>query len=327
MMHNSKMLSSQLLTMPNIAIGVGLCLLSYIVHQLFFDRLRSIPGPFICRLTSLWTHYHAFVGDESSQINRLHQIYGPIVRIGPNEVVVQDGAALAPIYSEKNGFLKAPCYSNFHSEGVETIFSTQDPAYRKIRSKAVTPLFSTSNIRNGGSKLDECIVEFIQRLQNEAERSKDSQSVVGRPQHVDVLNLSRRVALDTVSAYLFNRSYDGIHEQNEGLSASSYIDSIVNVGRFFFLPNWLFVKVFGASEYMFPNKDAARSFDRVNKFVCDLVTDSSDENDTFQGRLLKVGISDHETNVQMKDLIFAGTDTTGMNLATIIWNLAKQPKM
>lgn len=39
------------------------------------------------------------------------------------------------------------------------------------------------------------------------------------------------------------------------------------------------------------------------------------------------GISEHETDVQMKDVIFAGTDTTGTNLSILIWQLAKHPEV
>ena len=84
-----------------------------LAYRAFFDALRGIPGPLICRLTSLWTYYHSYIGDECTRINELHQKYGPVVRIAPNEVSIADGAALAPIYSEKGGFMKAPCYANF----------------------------------------------------------------------------------------------------------------------------------------------------------------------------------------------------------------------
>ncbi|KAF2454918.1 cytochrome P450 [Lineolata rhizophorae] len=48
--------------------------------------------------------------------------------------------------------------------------------------------------------------------------------------------------------------------------------------------------------------------------------------DTYQGRLLKVGISKEEAVAQCKDLVFAGTDSTGMNLASCCWFLAGYPE-
>ena len=44
-----------------------------IIHRVIFSPLRYIPGPALCRITSLWTYYHSYIGDECSQIDELHK--------------------------------------------------------------------------------------------------------------------------------------------------------------------------------------------------------------------------------------------------------------
>lgn len=298
----------------------------YILYHTFSDPLRHIPGPLICRLTSLWARTHSWLGDECRQIDALHKQYGPIVRIAPNEVVFAEGEALAPIYSEKGGFLKAPCYRNFDSEGHETIFSTLDPAHRVIRSKAVMPMFSISNIRSRTADIEECVNGFINRLEREADKSRQSFRSTGHASPVDVLNLSRGLAIDSVCAYLFGKDYGGVHEEDQAqLSASLYVDSIVAFGRFFFLPPWLFIQIYNFLSWLSPPTPAElASTTKVNSFTGPLVSNSPRE-DTYQSRLIEAGCSNHETDVQMKDVIFAGTDTTGTNLANLLFQLAKHP--
>jgi hypothetical protein len=125
-----------------IAISTTL-LLARSIYRLFFHPISHIPGPILPKLTSFWLYYHAYIGDEASTIHKLHEQYGPYVRVSPNEVDISDADAIAPIYITKGGFTKAPCYANFDIDGHKTIFSTTDMEYRAPRAKAVAGMFST----------------------------------------------------------------------------------------------------------------------------------------------------------------------------------------
>ncbi|TKA74391.1 hypothetical protein B0A55_04524 [Friedmanniomyces simplex] len=300
-------------------------LTAFLVYRAFFHALRSIPGPLTCRLTSLWTFYHSYIGDECTRIDELHRAYGPVVRIAANEVSIADGAALAPIYVEKGGFMKAPAYSNFDIEGHSTIFSTLDPAHRSVRSKAVVPVFSMTSIRSRQETIEECVSKLVDRLTNEAAWSRTASKETGQSRAINVLNLTRSLALDAVSSYLFGKTFGGISEQGGKMSANPFVDTLVAVGRFFFLPNWAFLTLELARARFWPDHEADASAQKVDNFASTLVQNQESDPFSYQSRLLKAGISSHETEVQCKDLIFAGTDSTGTNLATLLWHLAKRP--
>jgi len=290
--------------------------LSIAIYNLSFHPLSRVPGPFYAAISPLWLYVESYLGTEASSIEALHAKYGPVVRVAPNEVDISDGAALAPIYTDKGGFLKAQCYKNFDIDGHPTIFSELIPAERIQRAKAVVNMFSTSSIRAGNDTITACVDRMVDRMEVEARSGKA----------VNLLNLTRSLALDAVSAYLFGKGYNGIQE--EKLSAGEFVDTFVAVGRFFYLPNWVFTLVEEASARLDSNKaHVEKSMQTVDDFVGELVDEATEEDSTYQGRMLKAGISIHETKAQCKDLMFAGTDSTGMNLATICWHLAKRPDM
>lgn len=282
-------------------------LISLLFYRALLSPLSSIPGPWICRFTSLYIWYHSYLGDEASLITSLHAKHGPIIRIGPNECVISDGAALNVIYSEKGGFRKADCYENFDFEGHATIFSARDGEYRTRRSRAVAPLFSLGNIRAGREIIEACVQRFVERIRLEAQ--------MGEP--VDILNLSRSLALDAVSSFLFGRPYGGIEEKSDRLSASGFVDMLVLTGRFFFLPHWLFVAIGAVSPKLAPSVDAAAEAGGagLESFAREIVKDTPAGDDTFQGRLKAVGVSDHENEVQCMDLLFAGIYNTNIDIA------------
>jgi cytochrome P450 len=287
------------------------------IYRVYFHPLSHVQGPLLPKVTSLWLYYHAYIGDEATIIHKAHTKYGSLVRVSPNEVDISDADAIAPIYVSKGGFQKAPCYGNFDIDGHQTIFSTVDVEYRTPRAKAVVPMFSTKNIRDNEVALYGCVDRMVSRMEEEAQ--------TGRP--VNVVNLARSLAVDAVSTHLFQENYNGTSENGSRLSVSAFVDAFVAVGRFFYLPSIVFVWLEWAIEKLQPDEHTAESMEVVDKFVSTLVENTPAGSLNYPGRLLEAGISKSETKAQCKDLIFAGTDSTGMNLTTICRQLVLHPEM
>lgn len=252
-------------------------------------------------------------------MHKIHLKYGAVVRTGPNDVDVADGDALNTIYVEKGGFRKASFYANFDIDGHKSIFSQVDPSVRAPRAKAVLPLFSTGNLRAGSETIYRCVDRMVERMKKEASTGK----------RVNILNLTRGLATDAVTAYLFDDRYGGLDEIDGEMSASGMVNSFVAVGRFFYLSNWLFRLLEWSSEKFFPDQGVNASMAKVDSFVAAMVDRSKADKrlkDNYPARLMENGFSESEARAQCKDLMFAGTDSTGMNLATICYLLAKHPE-
>ncbi|KAI3578421.1 hypothetical protein IWW34DRAFT_915387 [Fusarium oxysporum f. sp. albedinis] len=111
---------------------------------------------------------------------------------------------------------------------------------------------------------------------------------------VDVLNLSRALALDTMTAYLFREYFNGIDK-----------------GRIFCLPGWLYDFVDEWAAKLDKKKIVvAQSIDMIQEYatrVADksIVEEKDNEPDTFQGRLLAAGISRDEAIAHVVGVMFA----------------------
>ncbi|KAJ8060725.1 hypothetical protein OCU04_011029 [Sclerotinia nivalis] len=310
-------LLSQLTTDPLTVLitTITLFLLLRSTYRCTLHPISHIPGPLLPKLTSLWLHYHAYIGDEASTIHKLHAQYGPIIRVSPSEIDIADADAIAPIYITKGGFPKAPCYANFDVDGHKTIFSTTDAEFRAPRAKAVMPLFSTKSIRDNETALYGCVENMVRRMKEEAQG--------GKP--VNCLNLARSLALDAISTHLFLENYNGTSEKGERLSASAFVDAFVAVGRFFYLPNIVFIWLSWFMEKLVMDSHTENSIKLVDQFVDNLVESTPKQSQNYPGRLLNMGFSKSEVKSHCKDLMFAGTDSTGMNLATIFRQLVLCP--
>ncbi|KAH8700528.1 putative benzoate 4-monooxygenase cytochrome P450 [Talaromyces proteolyticus] len=287
------------------------------IYRLFWHPLSGIPGPKIAACTSLWLAYHTFVGDESSVIFELHRKYGRTLRVAPKDVDIDDGDAVEPIYAAQGGFPKTPQYSKFDIDGHNTIFSALTLPERARRAKAVSPLFSTASIRNANATLDKVIDDFVQRLRTDGQ--------TGEP--VNLLNAARSMAIDAISAYLFQQRYGGVEEKTEIMSASPFVDAFVGVGAFFNLfPGPVGDLVQKLADYWCADAKSNTAFALIDSFTKQLIASSVPKSGSYQSRLLEQ-VSPQQSQIELKDACFAGTDSTGTNTATIIWYLTKYPDM
>jgi len=92
------------------------CVLLYVLYQRVFSPLAKVNGPFWASLSPAWKLLKLVNGNYHETIVELHEVYGPIVRIAPNEVIISDKNAIREIYSTTQGrdFLKTDYYECVH---------------------------------------------------------------------------------------------------------------------------------------------------------------------------------------------------------------------
>ena len=76
--------------------------------------MTRVPGPIYSNFSSLWLMKQEFTSNRRPYIHELHQKYGPIVRLGPNEVSFTSLEAIKEIYtSGGSGYDKTEFYDLF----------------------------------------------------------------------------------------------------------------------------------------------------------------------------------------------------------------------
>lgn len=78
--------------------AAGLSICGYIVYIYFFAPLAKIPGPFLAKFTKLWMAYRTKTGPWHRELISMHQRYGSVVRIAPDELYV-----IYPFYIADDG--------------------------------------------------------------------------------------------------------------------------------------------------------------------------------------------------------------------------------
>ncbi|KAI3401428.1 hypothetical protein diail_10862 [Diaporthe ilicicola] len=80
-----------------LAFWTSLATITYIfvtfTYNVLFHPLRSYPGPLLWRATRFPYHFRTFKGTLAIDILDLHNRYGPVVRVAPNELAYADASA------------------------------------------------------------------------------------------------------------------------------------------------------------------------------------------------------------------------------------------
>jgi hypothetical protein len=82
-----------------------------ILYNLFWSPLCAIPGPWYAAVSDFWLTAHVLRLEQCKTIQHLFEVYGPVVRVGPNKVVFRDVTTMRSVYSVHK-FDKSPYYKS-----------------------------------------------------------------------------------------------------------------------------------------------------------------------------------------------------------------------
>jgi hypothetical protein len=117
-----------------------------VLERLVMSPLAKVPGPKIAALTQWWIIYHEFNGDRTVTIHKLHEKYGPVVRVSPTEVSFTSPEGVKDIYGAGSTFPKSHFYDLFMYYGERNMFTTLTKKEHGNRKKMITDRYSKSYV-------------------------------------------------------------------------------------------------------------------------------------------------------------------------------------
>lgn len=145
-----------------------------IIYRLTLHPLARYPGPLLAKITDWYNVYHAWKGDRHLELWRVHQVYGDVVRFGPNSVSINTHTALRDIYGFKANVKKSDFYSVFPA--TKAAFSTHtaiDKAVHARKRRVLSQAFSDSAMRAMEIHILDNIQAWCGHLGNDQAKGRD----------------------------------------------------------------------------------------------------------------------------------------------------------
>ncbi|KAL2022359.1 hypothetical protein VTK56DRAFT_5426 [Thermocarpiscus australiensis] len=181
-----------------------LCLVVYYLYPYFvtYRHLRRIPAPFPAQFTNWWLLLVCRRGHRYETVDKVHKKLGPVVRIQPNHVSINDDEAIPVIYGHGNGFLKSSFYDAFVSIQ-RGLFNTRDRAEHSRKRKIVSHTFSVKSIAQFEPYIHSNLELFIRQLDSLIERSTSPDGAA----YVDCLHWFNYLAFDVIGDLAFGAPF------------------------------------------------------------------------------------------------------------------------
>ncbi|BAE63021.1 cytochrome P450 [Aspergillus flavus] len=145
----------------------GLFWITRIFYRLYFHPLAKIPGPKLAAASHLLEFYYDVIlgGKFLFQVEKMHQKYGPIVRINPKEVHIIDPTFYNEIYA--SGMRKRDKYEGFVRSlaADESTVSTVGSEKHRFRRSILQNFFSKRSVMEFSSAIGERVEKLMRRLE------------------------------------------------------------------------------------------------------------------------------------------------------------------
>ncbi|KAJ5718661.1 benzoate 4-monooxygenase cytochrome P450 [Penicillium malachiteum] len=224
-------------------VSLGLAsLISIVIYRLYFHPLSHIPGPALAKITHLYEwYYDLYLGGQFTfQLHNLHKKYGPIIRINPDDIHINDPYFFDQIYNQTNGRAnKPPRFAEAFGPYPATIGTAPHELHR-LRRSALNPFFSKKSVNDLFPVMWKPIEILLQRLKQYSETG-------------EVLNMKYCYAaatMDIMTAYCFAHEPSNVLQPDFGRKTFDDVDSFLIVSllnihipwtiRFTYsLPDWV----------------------------------------------------------------------------------------
>ena len=97
----------------------------YVIYYRLLHPLAKYPGPFWASVTNVWKAYHLSTLHLPDKLVGLHEQYGDVVRVGPNDLSFRTENASGLIYKGGRSLPKTKFYDGF-TAFKPNLFGTQD---------------------------------------------------------------------------------------------------------------------------------------------------------------------------------------------------------
>ncbi|KAL4899472.1 hypothetical protein BDW74DRAFT_183726 [Aspergillus multicolor] len=148
------------------AAAVSVYLAAVVIYRLYLSPIAHFPGPRLAALTVFYEFYWEAIrnGQFTFHIRELHEKYGPIVRISPTELHVNDPEFYEVIYSRDSPRNKYPYYQRTFNAPYALITCEDHSRHRMLRSQ-LNPFFSVARIRQLEPTLKALVNKLCRRLE------------------------------------------------------------------------------------------------------------------------------------------------------------------
>ncbi|KJX99973.1 cytochrome P450 oxidoreductase like protein [Zymoseptoria brevis] len=207
--------TSSVRTLSLALLGLLISSIGYLLHVKSRPGLRRIPGPWLASISSLDRLRSAASGQQMNYHLKLHEQYGPLVRIGPNHVSFAYADLIPEVYGIGTKFRKLSLLlwsrSDFYTlfdtpttTGVApNVFSVRDEVAHRVMRRPAANAYSMSSLRELEPMNDACSAVIVEKFKKYVDKE------------IDLGNWLQWYAVDVVTSITFSNTLGMLEQERD----------------------------------------------------------------------------------------------------------------
>lgn len=193
----------------------------FIVEPLYLSPTSRIPGPKLYALTKWRLAVDDYLGSRTRAIHALHLKYGPIIRIGPDEVHCNNLNALRTIYGAGSGFERTWFYRMFDVYGKQNLFTFHTVKEHSERKKLVANAYSKSLMMKGPAArmIQEKVSQYMSLIESHGDRPHE------------IFSSLHYFSIDAITHFLYGAKYGGTSALRGNVQHRALLNDIIDPTR------------------------------------------------------------------------------------------------
>ncbi|PTB58580.1 hypothetical protein M431DRAFT_105846 [Trichoderma harzianum CBS 226.95] len=301
------------------------------IYNITLHPLAGFPGPVLAGASYWYEGYFDLIlwGRYTSEIARMHEKYGPIVRINPDELHCSDPHYIDEIFAIGTRKRNKPAHQ-LRSATFST-FGTADHNLHKIRRASLTKFFSKLRITKLEPEVHKAVHLLCEKLLGFADKKEP----------FDLTSAYSCFTSDVIAKYCFGENLGFLQQDGIEPNFRRAIYSVLNTTYVFRFIPWvkpLALTVPYIAKYL--SEDVRMLAETLNITIPKWIKETKVEMDTgiireqetIFASLFQSNLPDEEKTVarfagETAALFGAGTETTSWTLAVITYYLLTRPKI
>ncbi|TKA78541.1 hypothetical protein B0A49_01646 [Cryomyces minteri] len=223
-----------------------LYLVGLVVYRVYLSPLARFPGRKIAAATWWYEFYWDVIrpGEYCWEVKRMHEEFGPIIRISPHEIHINDPTYWETLYKQPNDKWEW----GIRAIGLpESTVGTVKHDLHKRRRAALSPFFSRRSVERVGHVIYENIANLVSRL-DDARMARSNAIAIGSSSRTEdedlddaaaevlgIVNMSALwhcLAVDIVTEYAFAQSYGLVKNKRKGGAWVAMLKAVLENSNF-----------------------------------------------------------------------------------------------
>ncbi|KAF1956651.1 cytochrome P450 [Byssothecium circinans] len=192
------------------------------IYRLFFHPLARYPGSKVAAVSKPWYEWYWNFHQKGMllfEIERLHERLGPVIRIAPNELHINDPEVFREMTRVGSTFTKDPSFYNYITFRGTSVGET-DPARSRIRRQVLAPAFSPARVQELAPTIKAKVDWLLARFEDSA----------GRSEAVDVSMAVKAFTMDVVSEIVLGNELGCMKNPNYKNQFMEHLHSTFDMG-------------------------------------------------------------------------------------------------